>query len=690
MNRGLSGDAVLLMPRYGVHFVPPRIKPLPPPGIYFLGALAQRLTRNVRTLSIIYPPNPTLMRWTCRGFGLLLLSLCPLLGWGQGLLLPAVDSIPMRDGRVLAADTYRPAGNLARPTLLIQTPYNRLRYRLGLPLGIGLALDSIPYNVVVVDWRGFYGSLGALAPGADRGEDGYDVVEWIAAQPWSDGQVGTWGPSALGQVQFQTAREQPPHLVCICPVVAEPQFAYEEYYPGGVYRTEYIEQLDGLGFGLSGILQANPVYNLLWTFAEQDSWYPGAIEVPTFMIGGWFDHNIEPSLAFFAALQAQSPPAVRAQHQMLVGPWAHGGFGVARPGGVNQGELSFPAAAGWNDSLARAFFDHHLLGAANGWDSRPALTYFRMGADRWASAPAWPPPLPRPRWYLQADGSLAPAAPSSPDSLSWVSDPRDPSPTWGGPTLRQDQLQGPYDQAAVVESRSDLLAFTTPPLSDSLRVEGAIHLRLFAAAGQPDADVAVRLTHVYPDGRSILLLDDIRRLRFRAGFTAADTALAVPGQVYALDYVLPDIAQVFPPGHRLRLLVSGANYPRFALNLQNGGALYGPGDTTATTLTLSLGGAQASYVELPVATAATAVGPVPPPPALHAYPNPCRDWLHLRWEGPPAVRYRVLDPQGRLMATGNWQGRPIPVQAWPAGAYVLELQGRAGAVLARTTVVRRD
>ncbi|RMG72500.1 MAG: CocE/NonD family hydrolase, partial [Bacteroidetes bacterium] len=345
----------------------------------------------------------------------------------QIFLTPQVDSIPMRDGAVLAADVYRPVGTLARPTILIQTPYNRLAFRFGLPLGIGLALDSIPYNLVILDWRGFYGSIGALAPGANRGEDGYDAVEWIATQPWSDGQVATWGPSALGQIQFLTAREQPPHLVCICPVVAEPWYFYEEYYPGGVYRTEYIEQLDGLGFGLSGILQANPIYNLFWAFAEQETWYPGEINVPTFMIGGWYDHNIEPSLRFFDALQFDSPPPVQDAHRLLVGPWAHGGFGVARPGGVNQGELSFPAAAGWNDSLARAFFDHYLLDSANGWDASPPITYFLPGENSWQETDFWPPVRPLARWYLQGDGSLAPTLPTTPDSLSWLSDPHDPS-----------------------------------------------------------------------------------------------------------------------------------------------------------------------------------------------------------------------------------------------------------------------
>lgn len=125
----------------------------------------------------------------------------------QILLSPDTAHIYMRDGKWLAADLHLPDTSSPKPTILIQTPYNRTLYRFGLPLGFGTDLSSSPYNWVIVDWRGFYGSLSAFVASPDRGNDGYDVVEWIAAQSWSDGQVGTWGPSALGNVQFQTAEK---------------------------------------------------------------------------------------------------------------------------------------------------------------------------------------------------------------------------------------------------------------------------------------------------------------------------------------------------------------------------------------------------------------------------------------------------------------------------------------------------
>ncbi|MBU0763657.1 MAG: CocE/NonD family hydrolase, partial [Bacteroidetes bacterium] len=238
---------------------------------------------------------------------IIILTICaliPLTSFAQYIQPTYIDSIPMRDDKKLAADIYVPDGGagMQYPVILIQTPYNRLFYRYYLPLGFGITIDDEDYVLVIVDWRGFYGSAQAWSSTAKKGEDGYDCVEWIALQPWSDGQIGTWGPSALGRCQFETAREKPPHLVCCVPLVAAPQYNYTEYYPGGVKRTEYIEQLSGLGYSMS-LIESNPYYNYLWQYVEADSYYPSDIEVPVLMIGGWYDHNIDNMMAFFDGIR---------------------------------------------------------------------------------------------------------------------------------------------------------------------------------------------------------------------------------------------------------------------------------------------------------------------------------------------------------------------------------------------------
>jgi predicted acyl esterase len=307
-------------------------------------------------------------------------------------LSPTVDSIPMSDGKKLAVDIYKPNGISSGPVILIQTPYNRLLYRFGLPLQIGLNLNSSNYIFVITDWRGFYGSAAAAHTGSpSMSEDGYSTVEWIASQSWSNGKVGTWGPSALGRVQFQTAQKNPPHLVCICPLVAAPQYEYVEYFPHGALRTEYVQQLDALGFGLSLLLMAHTVHDNTWTFVENLNDYPDSIRVPCFMIGGWYDHTIEFMLPFFNELRAQSPINVRDKHRLLMGPWVHGGSGIAQVGSATQGELSYPNAAKWNDSLAILFFDYHLRNQSNNWNTTPFVQYYQMGENSWQTSGAWPP-----------------------------------------------------------------------------------------------------------------------------------------------------------------------------------------------------------------------------------------------------------------------------------------------------------
>ena len=177
------------------------------------------------------------------------------------VLVPQQVMFPTSQGDSLEVDVYLPNSTSSFPVILIQTPYGKNRFRLGLPLGIQRNLSSSNYAVVIMDWRGRFSNLSKAIPGLGTGQDGYDLVEWIASQSWSTGKIGTWGPSALGSVQFETAKKQPPHLTCAVPLVAAPHFMYEHYYTGGAARTELIDQLDILGFGITSTISNNPYYN---------------------------------------------------------------------------------------------------------------------------------------------------------------------------------------------------------------------------------------------------------------------------------------------------------------------------------------------------------------------------------------------------------------------------------------------
>lgn len=529
---------------------------------------------------------------------------------GYSILTPLVDSIPMIDGRKLAADIYIPNGMGSGPVILIQTPYNRQIYRLtGLPLGVGANINTSNYIFVVADWRGFYGSKKAAYTGnPDRTRDGYSTVEWIASQSWSNGKVGTWGASALGKVQYQTAKGNPPHLTCICPLVAAPQFEYNEYFPNGALRTEYVQQLDVLGFGLSTGLMAHPIKDTYWNFVESANDYPDSIQVPCFMIGGWYDHNTQLMLDFYNDLITRSPAAVRTKHKLLMGPWVHGGHSTAKVGTASQGQLSYSNAQNKNDSMAIQFFDYYLRNINNNWNSTPTYTLYQMGENKWLNEATWPlSGVKTYRFYLNKNGILDQNLPvSSFDSLNYTYNPNDPSPTIGGCTLRSDLLQGPYNQLTDIESRSDVKVFSSAILAKNLVLNGRIKVVLKVSSSQLDTDFDIRVTDVYPDGKSMLLNDAVMRMRFRDGFTQSQISMMIPGKVYDCIIELPTTCVTFLSGHQIRVIISSSNYPKYNRNMNNGQAMY-PGNNTDSLLnplssinTIFCNSINASYVELPL------------------------------------------------------------------------------------------
>ncbi len=595
----------------------------------------------------------------------------------------------MSDGQNLKADIYLPNSWTTGPTVLIQTPYNKNLYHLGLPLGIGQAQPTMEYAIVILDWRGFWGSSAAAYQGApNMGEDGYDAVEWIAAQSWSDGNIGTWGPSALGKVQFATARQHPPHLRCIVPVVAGSQTNYDEYYPGGSYRTEYLEQLAALGFALSTFIIANPYRSNLWTITENLNYYPDEIEIPSLMIAGWYDHNIDLMLPLFADLQTQSPLNVRDKHRLLVGPWVHGGHGTANPGSGTQGELSYPEAVGWNTSLTWQFFDYYLKGIENGMDETPAIQYFQMGDNDWLEADTWPvADVQNINLYLHEDGKLSSSLPASNNAaLTFEYDPNNPSPTIGGPTLRNDLDQGPYDQGDEVESRDDILIFTTDVLSEDVVLKGQALVNLKISSDVADTDFAIRLCDVYPDGRSMLVADGIFRMRFRNGFTQANESFMTEGNVYDCTVELSNTALTFLAGHKIRIDVTSSNYPRFNRNMNTGGTMYpnNNGDILVNPLvaenTVHTSSINASHLVLPIVGSfpTVSVEEAPKTSRFSVYPNPASSILYVEGQLLTGTRIELFDIRGQLIKAEivTQSQHRIALSDLPQGVYSIRLSNQ--------------
>lgn len=512
----------------------------------------------------------------------LLLTVAAGIAQSDALTYTAI-TIPMRDSNNLAADLwYSPPAPTAKPVILIQTPYNRKLYRLGIIPGYAggsLFPVNTNYNYVIVDWRGFYGSAGAAMPGYNRGLDGYDCTEWIAAQPWSNGRVGTWGSSALGLIQFQTAFQHPPHLVCCNIQVRYFQTRYDDYYYGGDYRKEQTESIASLGLIDPSLILTHPDYDTYWKTVEAVTDTPEKMAVPALLVGGWFDHTPDTVLQAFAELQTRSDTAVRSQHRLIFGPWTHSGVGE-----MAQGVLDFSNTTNLFATEIQ-FWDYQLRGLTNnGWADQPVVQFYQGGENIWVDNRSWSggatwtdTPRTARTLYFHAGGQLTTDPPTNPETADgFAYDPNDPTPSFGGARftpLDPTTPDGPQDESTNIETRADVLVYSTPVLTNDLRLNATnLLVTLYAASDRTDTDFAVRLTDVDPAGHSLILVQGIRRARFRDSLSTE--SLLTPGVVYAFPVQIQNLAWTFRAGHRLRLVVSSADYPMYDRNLNDGGPMY--------------------------------------------------------------------------------------------------------------------
>mgnify|MGYP001007050072 FL=1 len=394
--------------------------------------------------------------------------------------------------KYLSADFHSKDTNTAKPVILIQTPYNKIPYRILdiLPANskkFGFQYDTDNYHFVIVDWRGFYASKDAAINQYDRGLDGYDIVEWIAAQKWCNGKVGTCGGSALGMIQFQTARHRPPHLVCASPSIKDYLNQYSNYFYGGVFRKEHVESLEGLGFISANIILKMPEYNTVWERLADSSDYPEEFNVPMLLISGWFDHYPSDVIRAFHDIRQRSDVKFRNSHKLIFGPWTHGAVGDKK-----QGDLEFPEAEDISTEAVMRFFGYFLLGNKNNWEAEPVIRYFMMGDNKWETCEDWYS-LKKDNisLYLHPQGKLefepVPVTIKEVEPDTIVFNPKDPSPSVGGSGFNPfdaNVISGPVDIRQPVESRSDYTAFETAVLEKDIRVTGSIDIELFFASDQ--------------------------------------------------------------------------------------------------------------------------------------------------------------------------------------------------------------
>jgi len=554
----------------------------------------------------------------------LLLAFCPLVAQNQAsvagkqnrndesgsIVVEKNVAVPMRDGVVLRADVLRPRGDGRFPTLVYRTPYGKHNALANYAI-FRRAVDR-GYAVIAQDVRGRYASAGEFSAYRNEGRDGYDTIEWAARQPWSDGNVGTFGLSYPGAVQWLAAVEGPPHLKAMVPAMtfSTPR---QFFYSSGAWDMSWIawiwnniapdtrakKDLPGPRTAqqavaewkqkhemfestlplqsLDALREVAPYYNEWLSHPPDDAWWNWAelrdkydrVNAAVLNLSGWYDEDYGPEGATtnFLGLLASRRSAGDPRTQLLIGPWIHG---VEETGITHSGDREFgPAARIDYDDIVLDWMDHYLRGAVNGVERQAAVRLFVMGDNRWREETSWPPPAARATSFYLAGGGksvpgkLQPVAPSGEQVSVFTSDPAHPvlDPYAGH--------LGAHDYRDLAR-RSDVLVFETEPLAKDIEALGPVTAEIYAACDCTDFDLWTRLLDVAPDGTAFNLMSpgsDMLRASYR---DPEHRSPLKPGEVYKLVLANMRTGNVFKAGHRIRVQVSASFFPDFSRNLQTG------------------------------------------------------------------------------------------------------------------------
>ncbi len=532
--------------------------------------------------------------------------------------LAAAGAQPVtEDGVALATAVRTPEGVGPWPASLFRTPY-------------GLAFEMVDPNhglgdpgiaVVLQDVRGRGGSGGVFDLGASDGRDGAAAVEWVAAQPWCDGNVAMHGISYAGMTQLRAALQRPPSLRAIaparCPAWWRPLTLHEggalclslaahwlprqaaeapdtpdsaraalyalalefeqvvRYHPDGSQSLDVdaLRRHPALRLPLRDRPEyaAAPIFARIWdslfesphphTWLSDPGPAPGdRIDVPALVFGAWYDPWAQDQVSMLAALQRHSPPEVAAQHRLVMTPFSH----APMPAGDT---LHASNAARFDDRLLAAWTQEWLLGEPGVARDLAPATWYVVGADRWDEADTWPPPGVR-AMTLQldarggnADGRLLDdrdLAALSDRSVAWAHDADNPVPTRGGPALGLPAGPVRHDDLSA-GARPDVCSFTSAPLDAPLELCGPVVASISLQTDAADTDVCVKLLDVAPDGARNIA-DGYVRGRFRFG---PATPPVRAGAVETYPVHCWSIAYRVEAGHRLRVDVCSSSFPRY-------------------------------------------------------------------------------------------------------------------------------
>jgi putative CocE/NonD family hydrolase len=524
--------------------------------------------------------------------------------------------IPLRDGVELAATVFRPSGQKEPlPVIFTLTPYIADSYQ---DRAVYFARHGYVY--ALVDVRGRGNSGGTFDPFAQEARDGYDAVEWLARQSWSNGKVAMWGGSYAGYDQWATAKERPPHLATIVPAAAVRPgldfpftngafFSYDMQWltftsgrakntlmfgegsfwsqkNGEMYLGHLpFRQFDRVVGNPSPIFQqwvSHPTYDDYWQAMGPSPEQFAKIDLPILTITGHYDGDQPGALSYYREHLRAAPPAARDRHYLIIGPWDHAGTRTpsAQVAGLTFGQAS---VLDLND-LHKEWYDWTMKGGPRPKFLEKKVSYYVVGpgAEAWKRADSLESiGAERRTLYLGSDGGqagdvfhsghLAEARPAAAKPDRFVYDPLDLRPG-------KMELENQSDKGYIVSQLSALnlfgqgLVYHSEPFAEATEVSGQVKLALWMALDVPDTDFRVELSEILPDGDSVLLTRDLLRARYR---NSMEKETLVPqGEAVRYDFAsFPWFSRRISKGSRLRLVVTGSNSTELEKNYNSGGVV---------------------------------------------------------------------------------------------------------------------
>jgi len=549
--------------------------------------------------------------------------------------------IPLRDGVRLNATIYRPHEQKdPLPVIFTLTPYIGDTY-----LERATYFSQSGYVYALVDVRGRGNSEGSFEPFANEGRDGYDVVEWLAKQPWCNGKVAMWGGSYAGFDQWSTLKEFPPHLSTIVPAAAAHP-AVDFPFDHGVF-TSYIIQWLTYTSGVTGNVNTfgnsdywkskfTDLYLKHLPFQELDrvvgntttvfhKWldHPTAdaywnamaptaedykkITIPILTITGHYDGDQTGAMTYYRRHMQYGSESAKARHYLIVGPWDHAGTRTPRRevGGLMFADTSLVDL----NRLHKQWYDWTMKDGPKPDFLKDRVSYFVAGEDVWKHAGSLDALAPKvQKLYLSStggrandvfeSGKLTNSEPAQKEPDRFTYDPLDIRPA---ALHKKDNPNGLTDQTDVLNLFGNGLIYHSDAFPADTEVTGYVKFVAWIAMDVPDTDFAVELDEIKADGTSVQLTADIMRARYRDSLT--QEKLAKAGEVNRYEFNgFTFFSRKVAKGSRLRLFLSCPNSIQLEKNYNSGGIVAAESAKDARTahITVYHEPGRGSFLEIPV------------------------------------------------------------------------------------------